>query len=199
MERSVVDKCIALIVPGQHETFCRRALERWINVLCWLNENEEYRREQHYVWMGITTPRKADREALLRLADALADAAEQLNETPCGSYLSLQLPTFDAAKFSKELETVVSLAREVAGSMHVKGGMPFNKFKLVTAFFAQTLMEVYGPKPPTLTIGGPYYELASVLYGAATGEHGADLSRQCKETSRRFPPARPLFAELKDE
>jgi hypothetical protein len=130
--------------------------------------------------MKLGPTRKADREALLRFAEALADAMAQLNETRCGHYLSVLLPGFNAAKFSKELVAPAITALQTARNMHLKGRNPFNKLKLSAASFASQLIEGYGIKPPTLTIGGPYYELASVLYGAATGEHEADLSRQCK-------------------
>jgi hypothetical protein len=166
---AIIDECIALIAPAaQHETECRRQIEIH-DVLSWIRR-------------AGTTPaaRKADREALLRFADALADAAALLNETRCGHYLSLELHAFDAASTSKELETLVTAAREAAGNMDVKGGMPRNYKKLAAAYWAHQLIKHYGSKRPTLTDGGSYYQLASVLYGAATGEHGVDLSRQCK-------------------
>jgi hypothetical protein len=203
MERSaIVDECIALIAPdAQHETECRRQIGHKINVLCWLDtpkiepppellgkeDNEENRREWFALMtLKLTPAPKADREALLRFVDALAaltDAVAQLNETRSGHFLlSLLLPAFDAVKFSKELETLVTIALK-NGRQH-KGGMPFNKLKLGAACCASLLIEDYGTKPPTLTIGGPYYELASVLYGAATGEREADLSRHCKWVRR---------------
>jgi hypothetical protein len=197
---AIVDECIALIAPdAQHETECRRWIGNTIDTLCWLNtpkiepppellellgkeDNEEDRREWFYTLMRmkLLPVSKTDHEALLTFAKALVVAVEQLNETRCRHFLSLRLPAFDAAKFSKELETLVIAAVEVADSIHLHGSMPVNVSKLRAASFAKSLIEVYGSKPPTLTIGGPYYELASVLHGAATGEHEADLSRQCK-------------------
>jgi hypothetical protein len=186
MARSaIVDECIALIAPdAQHEPECRRQIERGIDMICWLYSPKSkvplsMLRELKLKPVG----RKADREALLRFADALEEAAMQLDK--CGLYLSLRLPAFDAARFSKELKTLVTTAREVADSMHLPHGRSLNTLKLMTAFHAQNLIEDYAIKPATLTIGGPYYELASVLYGAVTGERDADLSRQCKEASRR--------------
>jgi hypothetical protein len=200
MERSaIVDECIALIAPdAQHETECRRQIELMITLLyrvktpkieppSELLEKEKEKQRARLMNLELTAGRKVDREALLRFADALADAAAQLNETHCGFYLSLQhlqLPTFDAAKFSKQLETLVTVAREVANSMHVERGRPFDTLKYAMAGWAKRLIEDHGTKPPTLTIGGPYYELASVLYRAGTGKHAADLSRHCKLVAR---------------
>jgi len=196
MERSaIVDECIALIAPdAQHGTECRWRIENDINVLCWLNTpkiespselleevNEEDRRECFFALMEMKlTPTRADREALRRFAEALMDALTALSEARCVHYLSVLLPAFNAAKFSKELLRPIIAAKHAARGMRLKDGKPFNKLKLDAACFANQLIEDFGTKPPTLTIGGPYYELASVLYGAATGEHEADLSRQCK-------------------
>jgi hypothetical protein len=136
---------------------------------------------------------KVHREALLRFADALADAAAQLPH--CGWILDvpdleLQLPNpfyprFHADEFSKQLEILVTVAREMANSMHVQRGRPFDTLKNGTAAWAKYLIEKYGTKPLTLTIGGPYYELASVIHRAGTGEHATDLSRHCKLVARR--------------
>jgi hypothetical protein len=195
MDSAIVDECIALIAPdAQHEAECRRQIERHVDMMRWFNLPKSKLECRDALWKLKLklrpVGRKADRETLLRFADALADAAVQLNEPLCGPYLSRRLPTFDAAKFSKELETLVTIAREVAGSMHLEHGRPVNMSKSIAAWSAEELIETWGTKPPTLTIDGPYYRLASILYGAGTGEHGVDLSRQCKETSRQTHPAR---------
>ena len=45
---------------------------------------------------------------------------------------------------------------------------------------AYDLLIEFSSKAPTRTVGGPFYELASLLYESATGIVGADLSRACK-------------------
>jgi hypothetical protein len=200
MERSaIIDECIALIAPdAPRETECRHMIECTIKLLCMHNtpDNEplplgmlstvkDSEKNQRAFMLGklklkILQPAKADREALLRFAAALADAAAELRESSCWHYLFLQLPGFDASKFLNELEALVTAAVEAADRMHIKGGKRLNAFKLMTAVHAALLIEIFGAKSPTLTVGGPYYELASILYGAATGEPSADLSRHCK-------------------
>ena len=51
--------------------------------------------------------------------------------------------------------------------------------KNVAAFAASTLPRLTGT-PPTKTVNGPFYELASLLYEGATGIEGADLQRSCR-------------------
>jgi hypothetical protein len=51
--------------------------------------------------------------------------------------------------------------------------------KMAAASFACSLMENYSSFPPTLTKGGRYFRVASLMYEAATGEQNADLTRYC--------------------
>jgi hypothetical protein len=206
MDFAIVDECIALIAPdAQHEAECRRQVEAIIARMDRLKipktePSSELEKEKERARLinkvKRTRGRKADREALLRFADALADAVAQLNETSCGFFLDLQrleippfdvaaLPAFDSVEFSKQLETLTTVAREIANGMLVKDGKPSDTLKNTVADWAKQLIENHGTKPPTLTIGGPYYQLASVLYGAATGEHAADLSWHCRLVARR--------------
>jgi hypothetical protein len=147
-----------------------------------LGKDEEDRREWFYTLMKtkLLPVLKTDHEALQRFAEALVVAVRQLEETRCRHFLFLRLSAFDAAKVLEELKTLVVAAVDVANNIHLHGSMPVNMSKLTAATLAKSLIEIHGSKRPTLTIGGPYYELASVLHGAATGEHEADLSRQCK-------------------
>lgn len=52
--------------------------------------------------------------------------------------------------------------------------------KLNIAQHAYDLLEEYASKKPNLTVEGPFYQLASVLYEAATGEQESDLQRPCR-------------------
>jgi hypothetical protein len=199
---AIVDECIALIAPdAQHEAECRHWIENTIDVLCWFNtpeiepppkllellgKNEEDRREWSDTLMKtkLLPVLKTDHEALQRFAQGLVVAVRQLEETRCRHFLFLRLSSFDAAKVLEELKTLVVAAMDVANHIQLHGSMPVNIPKLTAATLAKTLIETHGSKRPTLTDGGPYYRLASILYSAATGEHEVDLSRQCRRALR---------------
>jgi len=62
-------------------------------------------------------------------------------------------------------------------SVRWKGG----KAKLLAALHSLLLLKRFGRKPPTQTVGGPFYELASLLYEGATGVQNANLERFCRK------------------
>jgi hypothetical protein len=62
--------------------------------------------------------------------------------------------------------------------------------KQTAAEFALVLLAHYGRKHPTLTTGGPFLELASILYEAATGKRNVDLDRQCRTVHQQYFPRR---------
>jgi hypothetical protein len=199
---AIVDECIALVAPdAQYEAECRHDIECMIKLQSRIKNRKieapsellEKEKERARLMYPTAMGRKVHHEALLRFADALADAAAQLPH--CGWILDvpdleLQLPNpfhprFHADEFSKQLEILVTVARGMANNMRVQRGRPRDSHKEVVAGWARYLINKYGTKPLTLTIDGPYYELASVLYRAGTGEHEADLSRHCKLVARR--------------
>jgi hypothetical protein len=51
----------------------------------------------------------------------------------------------------------------------------------VTARLAAKLLTTFSASPPTKTPGGPFYELASVLYEGVTGKEGVHLEQYCRD------------------
>ena len=49
------------------------------------------------------------------------------------------------------------------------------------AYHALDLVICWHDKPPSLTKGGPYLQVASMLFESATGRHEADLERVCRK------------------
>jgi hypothetical protein len=89
--------------------------------------------------------------------------------------------------FLRELEYASMQAKAQSKGIIVPraGGRP-NYRKQAAAWTAHLLMRQFGQKRPTLTVGGPFFHLASVLYEAATGEPDVDLSRQCRSAFKAW-------------
>jgi hypothetical protein len=66
------------------------------------------------------------------------------------------------------------------------GGHQWDNVKAIAAKYAKELLLSFSPKPPTQYSGGAFYELAALLYKAATGET-ADLEHYCRELGRIEP------------
>jgi len=60
-----------------------------------------------------------------------------------------------------------------------RGARPKRISQLVAAAYARSLIAKFSPDPPTLTKGGRFFRVASLLFEAATGER-ADLTRYCR-------------------
>jgi hypothetical protein len=87
------------------------------------------------------------------------------------------------SRFLKDVEIAAKRANQQSRRIRVTraGGQP-NYLKKNAAFYAHLLLTQYGKTPPTLTTGGPFFELASLLYEAATGQIDVDLSNHCRKT-----------------
>ena len=89
--------------------------------------------------------------------------------------------TLHRQRFLDELGYVAKNLEQQSERLRVprSGGHP-NYRKQAAAEFAWALLALYGRKRPTLTTGGPYFDLASLLYEAGTGKEAIDLRRQCR-------------------
>jgi hypothetical protein len=74
-----------------------------------------------------------------------------------------------------------------------KAGPVSDPAKLLAALHSSHLLREFGRRP-TKTVGGAFYELASLLYEGATGVQNANLERYCRKIlehdahrERRFP------------
>jgi hypothetical protein len=117
--------------------------------------------------------KRAGSSAPLRLQDLISD--------PVSENLRLAI-------FLNDLENVAIRAdlQAVRRKVPRSGGRP-NYRKQAAAEYALTLLLQFGRKRPTLTGGGPFFDLASVLYEAATGKPDIDLSRQCRAAHKQLP------------
>jgi hypothetical protein len=89
-------------------------------------------------------------------------------------------------------EGLAQLVEDKMAHVPVRKGAPkSDASKLRAAGCAYLSLTRFGGTPPTLTVGGPYYELASVLYEAITGKKSIDLQRQCKIMFAVFKEAPP--------
>jgi len=81
-------------------------------------------------------------------------------------------------EFSSDLG---SLVRQTGAFGEVRrDGRPFRFSRHSAARYAHSLVANFSPSPPALTKGGRFFQVASKLYEAATGEGEADLTRYCR-------------------
>jgi hypothetical protein len=57
---------------------------------------------------------------------------------------------------------------------------------LAAAGHAGELLQTFSAEAPTLTRGGPFFRLASLLYEAGTGKTDANLEKYCREQFKRL-------------
>jgi hypothetical protein len=106
----------------------------------------------------------------LRLQDLISDPiSEDLR-------LAIFLNELEYTAISAELQ---AMRRKVPRS----GGRPDYR-KQAAAMYALLLLVQFGRKRPTLTADGCFFNLASVLYEAATGKPDIDLSWHCQQVYR---------------
>jgi hypothetical protein len=184
----IVARCLELIGPARDKKrACRADIVRSIN---WV---EILHKSQKPSWYASSS----EKRQLKKLADALDKASRTLKDIECWYILFRQFgkpsPELRYArpvvvvdrqeyeKFCDVLSSIKAQAKERANNLVVhKGGPLVDLVKLNAAGNALQLLLDFGASPPTQTIGGPFYELASLLYEGATDKEGRDLSRSCK-------------------
>jgi hypothetical protein len=82
-------------------------------------------------------------------------------------------------ELKNDLDTKISFIEKVQWPTR-RGSPRVDYAKIVAAASDFLLLSKFGMKRPTLTIGGPFYELASVLYEGATYIPEANLERYCR-------------------
>jgi hypothetical protein len=86
-----------------------------------------------------------------------------------------------SSEFCNLLDEVLKVAEEHRNHVVVeKGGRPFDSAKAEAATVALYMILVSTTDRPAKTVGGVFYELASILYEGGTGVQGADLQRYCR-------------------
>lgn len=88
-----------------------------------------------------------------------------------------------AHQFCEELGRLASTAElHHNATVVTKGARPLDMQKLAAAIYAYHLLKDY-KKPPTLTVGGAFFELASVLYEGIRGRENENLEWYCRQVS----------------
>jgi hypothetical protein len=83
------------------------------------------------------------------------------------------------------LKKFAALIEMKSASIYILKGAPRpDPIKMQAAGNAYQLLTRFGAGRPTLTVGGSFYELASVLYEAATGSADVDVERYCRTVSQ---------------
>jgi hypothetical protein len=158
---------------AKHDSIVERALES-INPK---PERAEEAREEVAAAIALITHAEDMSPATTQEISALRATIAALQRPWAECLGSNELP-----RLRDELEWIV----EYAEWQRSRKGPRRNPKKLMAAFDARCLLHKYGGVEPKMTDGSAFYELAAVLYEAATGVAGADLSRACKGVERRF-------------
>ena len=135
------------------------------------------------------TRKKAQLSAAAAASQRALEAIKKVPELKC--YLFPKRSELDVTIFLAQLECVALNAKWQSVSLTVprSGGRP-NYRKQAAAGCAFALLLEFNRKRPALTTGGPFFELASVLYEAVTGKPSIDLSSQCRAVHNRYLPRR---------
>jgi hypothetical protein len=121
--------------------------------------------------------------ATLRRALGALDA---ILESGVAQYLSVhwihedRIWKADLQAFDLKARRIERAARTIAEKIDVPAGKPrLNETKVYAARRAYNILDEYGAKP-TLTVDGPYFNLASLLYEAVTGKVSVSLEHACR-------------------
>jgi hypothetical protein len=90
--------------------------------------------------------------------------------------------------FLAELEYAARSTGLQAAQLKVPRSGGRSDYRKRTAAESAWILLALARKRPTLTPGGPFFELASLLYEAATGESGADLDKYCRAVHQEYSP-----------
>jgi hypothetical protein len=89
----------------------------------------------------------------------------------------------NAAEFGRELAFLIETTGGLANNVKPPKAAPRrSQARVMASDAAFRLIGDFAPFPPTRTKRGRFFRLASMLFEAATGEHKADLTRDCRET-----------------
>jgi hypothetical protein len=187
-----IDRALALIAPNKdREQKCREVLDFYIKVIA----------------KDPPLSPKNVRTQLAVVANMLRKALTAINQLPStmqGNLLppvhhhSADVSVQDLLQTSKnaelrlmifliELKYAATIAEIWSARMNVpRSGGRQDYRKQAAATYAHLLLKQFGRRPPTLTVGGDYFELASVLYEAVTGKDNVILSSQCLTAHREW-------------
>jgi hypothetical protein len=174
----IVDRCLELIKPAaDKEEHCRLSVYFGI-ISCAPPLIPNLRYEE-----GETKKRTKDRARFgktLRKASAMLVGPGPAQWGLSGDELH------ERVAVCRKLDAWAARAEEMVTTCCVpSGAIPIDRAKLTAASNAFRLIKDFSGARPTLTAGGPFYELASTLYEGGTGNVMADLSWYCRKIFHR--------------
>jgi|SRR5271165_50684 len=108
-----------------------------------------------------------------------------------------QFRDVNAAEFARELAFLIKRTREFANELKPPKAAPRrSEARVLASDAAYRLIAEFTPFQPTLTKRGRFFRLASMLFEAATREHKADLTRDCRETVSDYSLAAKALSKL---
>ena len=114
------------------------------------------------------------------VVEALDDLKKSIDALP------LVARTYQSNEYWETLREFIDGVRQTTSACLKEIGQPAGHrerdlTKAVAVDFAFRLMQRIGRERPTKTVGGQFFELASILYEGGTGISGANLQRPCRE------------------
>jgi hypothetical protein len=155
----LVARAVTAISPDAHRREeCRRDIQQALHILKAIKPQ-----------LDVTTP--GEMRQLLRDHVKLCTAfAKKVRTLP---------PPARSATFAAAIKQEIDRVQALAASLPVRhGARPRNLLMWATAAIARDLLRDHGKKA-TLTVGGPWFVLASTLFELLTGT-AADLSGYCR-------------------
>jgi hypothetical protein len=169
-----VKRALTLIGPAsEQEAACAAAIDARIRLL-------------HLVWEEIS---KIPTPGVLRIE--LEEIVRDLNRirrnftkhySKTAKAMIFENDSARQQAFSDEIDRCIKEAQFLITTDLIvrRGGHRWNNVKAIAAKYAKELLLSFSAKPPTKSRDGAFYELAALLYKAATGE-GADLEQYCRQ------------------
>ncbi|MCK1293416.1 hypothetical protein [Bradyrhizobium sp. 30] len=141
-------------------------------------------------WIERKTAARAPgqrRDGLRDDAKKLKAAIKIIKSLPMDTQRRLHLEAFQ-----REHNRILARAEKITVKRHSGGkkrGRVDAAQKRAAADCALAILRTWSSRPPTLSRGGPYFELAALLFELATGKVGSDVELACK--GRRRAKAMP--------
>jgi hypothetical protein len=200
----IAEQALRLINPlDDKKAVCQRSIKVLIAMIKAVHSNKE-------------RPAAQIRDDIQKLYAALRKtkaALDELFKSGCG--LHLPMKRYRKHKIMESIRTkthyqsewldfynVVIAKIALLENLHnpIRKGAPVSDpTKVLAAAHSFNLLSEFGRKQPTETIGGPFYELASLLYEGATGVRNANLERYCRKVFKGQEQSKRKRMELSPE
>jgi hypothetical protein len=103
----------------------------------------------------------------------------------------------NAAEFARVLDLLIEKTGEFANRLKPPKAAPRRSWsKIQASGDAYLLIDEFAERPPALTKDGTFFQVASRLLEAGTGEQKADLTRYCRDTASNYSQGAIELAKL---